>query len=83
MTEKMTDDTVSKWVDLTAICTRFNRNSQQVGNIARYYCRYVAADTISQGEGYANDFEIEGVTIRKVGKGKLARYRVIPNPHSL
>ena len=75
MTEKMTDDTVSKWVDLTAICTRFDLNVQQVGNIARYYCRYVAADTI--------EFEIDGVTVRKVGKGKLARYRVIPNPHSL
>jgi hypothetical protein len=76
MTEKMTDNTtVNKWVDLTAICTRFDRNVQQIGNIARYYSRYVAADTI--------DFEIDGVTIRKVGKGKLARYRVISNPHSL
>jgi hypothetical protein len=76
MTEEMTDTTTAnKWVDLTTICTRFDLNVQQVGNIARYYCRYVAADTI--------DFELEGVKIRKVGKGKLARYRVISNPHSL
>jgi hypothetical protein len=72
MTEKIIDN---KWVDMTEICIRFDLNVQQVGNIARTKFRYVAADTI--------EFDLDGVTIRKVGKGKLARYRVISNPHSL
>lgn len=72
MTEKIIDN---KWVGITEICSRFDLNVQQVGNIARYYCRYVAADTI--------EFEIDGVTVRKVGKGKLGRYKIISNTHSL
>ena len=69
MTEKMTDTTVTKWLDITALCNRFERSTQQVGNIARCYSQHVAAATI--------EFEIDGVTVRKVGKGKTARYKII------
>jgi hypothetical protein len=76
VTEEMTDSiAINKWVDLTAICTQFGYSVQQVSNIARTKFRYVAADTI--------EFDIDGVTIRKVGKGKVARYRIISNLHSL
>lgn len=72
----MTENTsVAKWVDLTTICNHFGYSNERVGNIARIKFRYVGADTI--------EFEIDGATIRKVGKGRLARYRIISNPHRL
>lgn len=62
----MTDNTsVAKWVALTTICNHFGYSNEQVGNIARIKSRYAGADTI--------EFEIDGATIRKVGKGRVAR----------
>jgi hypothetical protein len=73
MTES--NPTVTRWMDMTDICIRFGLSNHQVGNIARTKSRYVDSKTV--------EFEIEGVTIRKVGMGKVARYRLMPDAHSL
>jgi hypothetical protein len=67
--------TGNKWLGMTDICSRFEMTNDRVGNIARTKSRYVDSQTV--------EFEIDGVTIRKVGKGRLARYKIISNPHSL
>ena len=63
----MTDTTtVNKSMDLSALCRRFARSPDQICRYAMEYSRYVSADTI--------EFDIDGFTISKRGKGRQARY---------
>ena len=70
----MTDTTVNKWVDLATLRFLLGQKADKISYQSRYYSRYLCADTI--------EFDIDGATIRKRGKGRLARYQ-ISNPPSL
>ena len=69
----MTDTTVNKWVDLATLRVLLGQKADKISYQSRYYSRFISLDTI--------EFDIDRVTtIRKRGKGLLARYQIISHP---
>ena len=59
-------------MDLSALCILVNHTPDQICRYAMDYSRFVSAVEV--------DFEIGDVTVRKRGKGKLAKYQVSTPP---
>ena len=72
----MTDTIVHKWIDLAALRVLLGEGADKIGYQSRYYHRYISLGTIEF------DLDTDGatVTIRKRGKGLLARYQIISHP---